>query len=222
MRKLLILCPLPLELDAIISRMHARGHKSTISSAGPVRVYEFSELGWRFALAGHGKTQFGIQTQFLIHHLRPIDAVICTGCAGGLQPNISVFDVIAAQKTIEHDYRLRFIKRPDPEFQNDPQLLAKFQSIEIKEFKIHFGAIASGDEDIVDSKRAQELQLQTGAIAVAWEGAGGARACRFNKIPFLELRGVTDSANSNSTLDFASNLKIAMTNVCDTLLAALT
>ncbi|MGZ4107997.1 MAG: phosphorylase family protein, partial [Tumebacillaceae bacterium] len=116
--------------------------------------------------AGHGKTQFGIQTQFLINHYQQLDSVICAGCAGGLAEKIAIFDVVAAEKTIEHDYRLKFARRPDPEFQGDHRFLERLRKIQVNSFKIHFGAIASGDEDIADPVRAEELRQQTGAIAV--------------------------------------------------------
>jgi adenosylhomocysteine nucleosidase len=52
-----------------------------------------------------------------------------------------------------------------------------------------------------------------GSIAVAWEGAGGARACKFNKKYYLELRGVTDTANHQAAADFEVNLEKAMHNL---------
>lgn len=220
MDQILILSPLPLEIEALLSRLREIGHSFRETQVGPLRVMEVPDLGWRFSLAGHGKVQFGIQTQFLISHYRNLDTVVCAGCAGGLSEGVSVFDVIAAEKTIEHDYRLKFIKRPDPEFIGDDRLLKKIRALKPKTFQIHFGSIASGDEDIVDPVRASELKAQTGALAVAWEGAGGARACKFNNIPFVEIRGVTDTANNTAPVDFATNLKTAMANVGDTLLAA--
>jgi adenosylhomocysteine nucleosidase len=222
MNKIMILSPLPLEMEALLSRIQEHGHEFAETFAGPLKVFEFPELGWQFSLAGHGKVQFGIQTQFLIGHYRHIDAIICAGCAGGLAKNVSVFDVIAAEKTIEHDYRLRFAQRPDPEFAGDESLLAKIKECRSDKIRIHFGAVASGDEDIVDPGRALELSTQTRALAVAWEGAGGARACKFNNVPFLELRGITDTANNTAPIDFAANLKLAMANVADTLLSAFT
>jgi hypothetical protein len=83
MNKFLILCPLPLEIEALLLRMKEKGNEITESHVGPLKVFELPDLGWRFSLAGHGKVQFGIQTQFLISHYRHLDAVICAGCAGG-------------------------------------------------------------------------------------------------------------------------------------------
>jgi adenosylhomocysteine nucleosidase len=219
MKHLLILCPLPEELNALLARMRERGHQSKEVIVGPLKVLEFPDLQWRLCLAGHGKTQFGIQTQFLLDRYSDIEMVICAGSAGGLARQLSVFDVIVAEKTIEHDYKLRFVKRPEPEFAGDAAGMEKLSAISTNRFKVHFGAIASGDEDIIDQSRVAELIAQTGALGVAWEGAGGARASKFNSMPFLEVRGVTDTANNEAPVHFETNLKTAMANVCDLLLA---
>ena len=84
-----------------------------------------------------------------------------------------------------------------------------------RDFTIHFGPVASGDEDIMSESRKKELVNQTGAIAVAWEGAGGARACRFNNIPFTEVRGICDSADHNAEKDFFSNLELVMSHLAE-------
>ncbi|MDT8273248.1 MAG: hypothetical protein RRA35_08645, partial [Desulfomonilia bacterium] len=80
-------------------------------------------------------------------------------------------------------------------------------------FRIHFGSIASGDEVICDPQRKCSLHEETGALAVAMEGAGGARACRFSAVPFLEVRGVTDAADHSIASDFLLNLESAMRHV---------
>jgi adenosylhomocysteine nucleosidase len=82
-------------------------------------------------------------------------------------------------------------------------------------YQVHIGAIASGDEDIIDPDRAGELFAKTSALAVAWEGAGAARASHFNKIPYLEIRAITDSADKNATEDFRKNIKLGMTHTAD-------
>jgi adenosylhomocysteine nucleosidase len=85
--------------------------------------------------------------------------------------------------------------------------------------KIRFGPIASGDEDVVGVKRRRELHQQTGALAVAWEGAGGARACKFSEVPYVEIRAITDIANDNAADDFRSNLEIAMKSLASLIMA---
>jgi adenosylhomocysteine nucleosidase len=51
------------------------------------------------------------------------------------------------------------------------------------------------------------------ALAVAWEGTGGARASAFSNVPYLEMRGATDSANHEAPVVFYVNLKIVMKNI---------
>ena len=51
------------------------------------------------------------------------------------------------------------------------------------------------------------------AVAVAWEGAGGARACAFSDVPFVEIRGITARADDRAPADFRANLNIAMANL---------
>ena len=140
---------------------------------------------------------------------------VCAGAAGALADEVCVGDVVAATTTVEHDYNNKFSKRPDPSFDGAASVIAdlKRHSWSDHGFGVYFGVVASGDEDVVDDERRRALHASTGALAVAWEGAGGARACRFSKIPFIEIRGVTDAANESAASDFESNLEVAMGNV---------
>ena len=80
-------------------------------------------------------------------------------------------------------------------------------------FVVKFGPIASGDEAIVSSARAEKLRELTGAYAVAFEGAGAARACRFSGVPFLEVRGISDAADESARGEIEKNLPLAMKHV---------
>lgn len=80
-------------------------------------------------------------------------------------------------------------------------------------FQICFDVIASGDEDIVDPERVQELRAATGAVCVAWEGSGGARAAALDHVPFLEIRAITDFADESAATFFQQNLAKAIRNI---------
>lgn len=172
---------------------------------------------FHLAVGGHGKVQFALSTQLLIQRLKP-ELVICAGGAGSLSPTLKPLDVVVAETTVEHDFNLHFISRPLPQFAAHQPTLEKIKRrFEAGAFRLHFGALASGDEDIVDSARAAEIAKKTGAVAVAWEGAGGARACRLHNVPFLEIRAITDNADSATPESFHENLKSAMANVAEIL-----
>jgi adenosylhomocysteine nucleosidase len=217
MKKILVLCPLKKELENIKLKLEEKGFKSKEEKAGPLSLYHFPDLGMHLSQAGHGKTQFGIQTQFLIQHFKKVDAVICAGAGGSISDEVQAFDVVAASKTIEHDYQLKFIQRPLPEFPGDEKMLSKLRSEKVSGFKVSIGPVASGDEDIIDAVRASEIKKSTNAVAVAWEGAGGARAALFNNIPFLEIRGITDRADGNAPTNFSANLQQAMAHIAECL-----
>tara|TARA_B100000315_G_C14028517_1_gene342128 strand:+ start:70 stop:378 length:309 start_codon:yes stop_codon:yes gene_type:complete len=86
-----------------------------------------------------------------------------------------------------------------------------------KSFQVQFGLVASGDEAVIDSNRAAQIRAATGAFAVAFEGAGGARACEFSNVPFLEVRGISDLADEAAPEQFLENIPIAMGSVASVL-----
>ena len=211
MKNLLVVCPLESELGYLLEALAGLGLGVEVRSSLKVPVYVAP--GMTIALGGHGKVQFGVQAQYLLSHLGPVDGFVCLGAGGGLDSHLRVGDLVVGEKTIEHDYTEKFdLGARVPEFLADSSLLAKVRKLSSSSFDIHYGSIASGDEDIVDSERAGQLHHATGALAVAWEGSGGARACRFNGTAFLEIRAITDNARDSVPESFSKNLGLCMGN----------
>ncbi len=217
----LITVPQLNELDVILAAFDAAGYQPRVSTIGRLECYLFDALALLFTVGGHGKTQHAVQTQHLIEQKPTIQAVICAGAAGGLGPDLTMGDVVVGLSTVEHDYKLRFVQRPLLRHDADRRLADELRLVAGRigsRFRVLFGDIASGDEDVVDSTRAAELREATGALCVAWEGAGAARAARFSRLPFLELRAITDSADHSAAGDFHTNLKMSMPNLAQVLL----
>ncbi|GAB4446406.1 MAG: hypothetical protein OHK0015_49640 [Chloroflexi bacterium OHK40] len=211
----LIIAPLQIELDALVAGFAEHGHLPTPGQIGRLPVLQLPSLALTLACGGHGKTQFGVQTQHLLDHAPAVEAVICAGAAGALDPAIGLADLVLAAETVEHDYTQRFRPHPLPRFPGDPGLLAALGALagELSAFRVFAGIVASGDEDVIELERAAALRQATEACAVAWEGAGGARACRFSGARYLELRAITDTADHQAPVHFAANLQRAMANV---------
>jgi adenosylhomocysteine nucleosidase len=211
----LIALPLQTEIDHLSDALRADGLRLEHTAAGRLDVVSLPEIGAVLARGGHGKAQFALHTRHLLDHAGQVDLVICAGAAGALVEGIAVGDVVAGIRTVEHDFLRRFSGRPAPVFDGDAAAIQSLRALATREagFALHFGDVASGDEDIVSVDRAQALRLATGALAVAWEGAGGARACAFSGTPYLELRAVTDQANVEASSHFAQNLPVAMRNL---------
>ncbi len=162
------------------------------------------------AIGGHGKVQFGIRTQYFLSEISDVDQVICAGVGGGLVSDVHIGDVVLGRGCVEHDYQQKLRTAPSPFFEGNVDMLKVFEGFESSDYDVHVGVIASGDEDILDEGRRKELQSQTGAIAVAWEGAGGARACKFNRKPYLEIRAISDTCRGG---DFEKGFNLALENL---------
>jgi adenosylhomocysteine nucleosidase len=212
---ILIVTPLQQERDFFLQGCGQRGLQTENGLIGRLPAVRLPELKLTVACGGLGKAQFAAQTQHLLDLGPGWDLVVCAGAAGGLADEVSVGDVVVGVTTVEHDYKNGFSSRPRPRFEAAPATIERLRQVSLSSngFKVHFGVIASGDEDIVDAERRSVLRQTTDALAVAWEGAGGARACAFSQVPYLELRGITDAANHEAPSSFKTNLEMAMTNV---------
>ena len=218
--KILVVIPTKIEFDFFIKACRSRGYQAQTAKIGRLKTTCFPASEITVAEGGLGKTQFALQTQHLID-MAHWDLVICAGAAGALVNDLSKGDVVIATQSVEHDIKNKFGKPLLPSFDVAEQIVELCrQSVPSKPgFHVHYGPIASGDEDVVERERRESIQKQTGALAVAWEGAGGARAAQFNGVPYIEIRGVTDSANGIAAFDFLINVKKAMRNVARVVLS---
>ena len=216
--RILILCPLAREWSFLVKTFEATRH---VKHLHDLKIEAAYLPEWRslVAPAGHGKTQFAVQAQYLIGRFPSTALVICAGAAGSLASQLSVGDVVVGTATVEHDYRLLFASRPPPRFPGHGPSIDALRGLAhgISGFQVAFDVIASGDEDVVTSERAQAIRGQTGAACVAWEGTGAARAALFNGIGSLEIRAITDAADKEAPQRFDVNLPIAMANLASLL-----
>ena len=214
--KKLVVIPTKNECNLFLKKCVELGHVYIEVQYGRLTCYELTQLHVVVALGGLGKAQFGVQTQYLIDRVEDLDSVLCVGASGCLNSNYAAGDVVVGTKTVEHDIKKHSCKMM-PEFASDALLIEMFQSLITKDrsYSVHFGIIASGDEDIMSTKRKAEVRERTSADVVAWEGGGGARACNFSDVPFVEVRGVTDFADHQSEGDFFKHLEAVMGNLAE-------
>jgi adenosylhomocysteine nucleosidase len=213
--KILIVVPIQQEINFLLQAWAEKGFLTRHSIIGRLPVVYLPEIDVTLACGGLGKVQFAVQTQHLLDMCPGWNLVICAGAAGALVDGVSVGDVIVATETVEHDIHNKFGEPLVPKFGGAEVIVSELRSVASPSnlFQVHFGPIASGDEDVVDTNRRRTLHRLTEALAVAWEGAGGARACHFSGIPYVEIRGITDRADSDAASDFEENLGSAIGNV---------
>jgi adenosylhomocysteine nucleosidase len=211
----LIVIPLADELAVVRRAWAEAGLETTDGAIGRLPAVRAPALGCALIVGGLGKAQSAVQAQHALDAEPGWGAIVCAGAAGALHPAPRVGDVVVASATLEHDIRNNFGPPKLPRFPSDPALVAALRAAGAAgaAFATHVAPIASGDEDVVSVERQAALRERTGAWAVAWEGAGVARAALFSGVPFAELRGITDGADHAAAADFLANLPVAMRNV---------
>lgn len=178
--------------------------------------------GAQIALAqcGVGKVNAAICTQMLVDLYEPT-ALVFSGVAGGLLPNMRVGDQIVADHLIQFDVDLTAFGRrhgelpnADRMIQSDPVLAQQAADAFDEAFaddpdgpNLMIGTVVSGDRFVKDSETLRWLQREFGALATEMEGAAVGYTCQINRLPFVIVRGLTDTADDDAPDHFAENLE---------------
>lgn len=183
--------------------------------------------GTEIALAqsGIGKVNATICTQMLIDLFKP-QALVFSGVAGGLLPNMQACDMIVASHVVQYDMDLTAFGRRHGEvpgrdrlIECDPDIVAKATLAFDSAFEgkkgapnLMLGTIASGDRFVQDKATLRWLQREFAALATEMEGAAFGHTCHLNRLPFVVIRSLSDSAGSTAPGDFKQNLHQACLN----------
>lgn len=162
--------------------------------------------------SGIGKVNAGICTQILVDDYN-INAVINTGIAGSLNPDINIGDIVLSTDTLEHDmdavnfgYPLGQIPRMDTlsfEADNNLRRIAKEVCKQVNpDVNVFEGRIVSGDQFISDKEKKNWLIDNFAGFCTEMEGAAIGHAAYLNKIPFLIIRAISDKADDSATMDY--------------------
>lgn len=170
------------------------------------------------ARCGIGKVNAAICTQMLVTLYKP-RALVFSGVAGGLLPNMQIGDLVIASHLIQFDIDLTAFGRRHGELpgrdrmiQSCPKLVEKTADAFDAAFEgemspnLMIGTVVSGDRFVEDSKTLSWLQREFGALATEMEGAAVGYTCQLNGVPFVVTRGLSDTANESAPTDFKDNL----------------
>lgn len=180
----------------------------------------FNGVDIALAQCGIGKVNAAICTQMLVDRYEP-SALIFSGVAGGLLPNMRVGDQIIASHLIQFDVDLTAFGRRHGELPNsdrmihsDPILMEHAADAFDETFaeetdgpNLMIGTVVSGDRFVKDPKTLRWLQREFAALATEMEGAAVGYTCQINKLPFVIIRGLTDTADDDAADHFSENLE---------------
>jgi adenosylhomocysteine nucleosidase len=166
------------------------------------------------ATCGVGKVFAAICAEAMILKFG-VTALLNTGVAGGLLPELEIGDVALADKVVQHDMNTTAL--------GDPQgLLSGINIVEIEadrallkplceataelDFNGAVGTIASGDLFVAKKQTKERIVAEFNAIACEMEGAAIGHVAYVNKVPFAVLRVISDGGDG---MEFSEFVKIA-------------
>lgn len=151
---------------------------------------------------GIGKVNAAVGTTQLIARFAP-EAIINTGCAGGIDAQLGVMDVVVGTTTTYHDVWCGEgnvygqVQGLPARFEGDSHLLDVARNMaqdSTLTTKIHCGLICTGDKFITDHKILADIKAQfPDGLAVDMESAAIAQVCFLEKVPFVSFRIISDT-----------------------------
>jgi len=203
--------------------------KSEVRSGVGFRV---GELGGKKVVICHsdvGKVNAAMTAMHLIHTYH-VSAIIFTGIAGSLDPELGIGDIVIATEATEHDFGTFFAGRSAIQprgipvrvdgirerrrwFRADEQLvgiarnaadkvdLPEVPTVPPRKPRVVLGRIVSGDQFVASSEKRDELRSTFSAHCVEMEGGAVAHVCEVHGVPWVLIRANSDLANEDARVD---------------------
>ncbi len=171
--------------------------------------------------SGVGKVFAAMVCERLIDEFNP-RAVIFTGVAGALNPDLEIGDVVLSKTCIQHDVdvqALGFLRGAIPytelrEFKADEKLLEIARNTKLRDNKVIAGRILTGDQFITKKEMSEHKYLtdELHGDAIEMEGGSIAQVCTVDKVPFIIVRTVSDRVDGTAASDFNKFLPVVASN----------
>jgi len=198
--------------------------------------------------SGAGKVNASIVATLIINHFNPT-AVLFSGTAGAVDPDLRPGDVVIGSTVTQHDVGLQTpngIRRRgtrnavtgqlDPLLVPAPEALMALarqsaQGLTLPPVKtpdgdhvprIVEGVIVTGDVFLSDAVRREEIRSALGATAIEMEGAAVVQACRQFKVSCLVVRSITDRADTQASSNYDQFIAAASENAAALVAAIIT
>ena len=148
------------------------------------------------------------------------DAIINVGSAAASNEKLNIGDIVIANKLVQHDFDITAFGHPKGYISNVGQYLESdkelviniekaIKKIDNNKFKTIIGTIASGDIFCTEINMKDKIKSKFNADAIEMEGAAIAQVCKLDNIPFIVIRGISDSPNGNNKVTFEEYLEQA-------------
>lgn len=210
MQKIGIICAGDEELAPFLPHIE----NAAVTDRAMLKLYEGQINGVQVVALYSGvcKVNAAIAAQILINTCC-VTAIINAGTAGGMDKRIELFDTVISTQAAYHDVDDEILTEfhpwlPSVYFDADKDMLAMAKSIFDKCPEIHFGRMVTGEKFIEDNER-DSINAKYSPLSVDMETASIAHVCHVNRIPFLAIRSITDTATHAGIQNFEKNCQQA-------------
>lgn len=178
--------------------------------------------------SGVCKVNAAIGVQLLVD-LFGADMIINSGTAGGMDPGLDIFDTVISTEVCYHDVAPDILTEfhlwmESVFFKADLKLISLSKTAVKKirpDGKVVWGRMATGESFITDEGRLK-INQEFSPLTVDMETASIAHVCYVNRIPFLSIRCITDTAEHSGLDNFDENCAKASVIAKDITVALLT
>lgn len=214
-----LICAIPQELAALqrdLTQSHIDAAAHTTFFTGILEGHDVVLAG-----SGMGKVNAAIVTTLLADRFG-CRTIVFSGVAGGLDPALSIGDVVVADRIIQHDAGVLENERIRPYqpghapiinetdrfgYPVDPGLLARVRE-RLDDFElpgqIVYGTVLTGDQYLNCNSTREWLLAELGGQAIEMEGGAVAQVCEAFGLPWLVIRALSDLAGGNALFDFTA------------------
>ncbi len=157
---------------------------------------------------GIGKVNAALCTQLLILNFK-VEKVINTGIAGATGKGLKIYDFVVSDEAVYHDFDVQFFGYKLGQVPGMPETFAADKDLADKvasafgktsltaEHKLVRGLIASGDQFIAGGEKKEFIVSNFKPQCVEMEGCAIAHTCFANKVPFVIIRCMSDTADDS-------------------------
>lgn len=186
-----------------------------ITEKSMLKVYEgtIGKLSITALFSGVCKVNAALATQILINEYNS-DIIINSGVCGGLDNRLKVLDTVVSTQVCYHDVSEDILTEFHPWmnstwFFSDTNLInLSYKVSNYINNRVFFGKTVTG-ESFVENKDRVTIHEKFKALSVDMETAAIAHACYINKVPFIAIRTVTDTAEYSGIDSFEINCRKA-------------
>ena len=169
--------------------------------------------------SGVGKVNAARTTQIMVDNFK-VDYIINLGSAGAVNNKLNIGDIVIAKHVVQHDFDITAFGHSKGyitgignsilcDREKVEEMEKKLANVKEMKYNVKIGVVATGDIFCTEVVMKDKIRTKFNADVVDMECAAIGQVAFLNGIPFMAIRGVSDSPNGENASTFDENLNLA-------------